>query len=83
MILCETNSMEVVMSNKTITHEVKLQKSVIVILGIMAFGLCANVFAPVFKVEEAMAGIGVQKVTICNPSGRKCGDNWVQLVRQN
>ena len=55
MILCETNSMEAVMSNKTITHEVKLQKSVIVILGIMAFGLCANVFAPALSVKDAMA----------------------------
>ena len=36
VMLCETNSMVAVMSNKTITHEVKLQKSVIVILGVMA-----------------------------------------------
>ena len=43
------------MSNKTITHEVKLQKSVIVILGIMAFGVCANVFAPALSVNDAMA----------------------------
>ena len=43
------------MSNKTITHEVKLQKSVIVILGIMAFGVCANVFAPALSVNSAMA----------------------------
>ena len=55
MILCETNSMEAVMSNKTITHEVKLQKSVIIILGIMAFGVCANVFAPALSVQPAMA----------------------------
>jgi len=57
MILCETNSMEAVMSNKTITHEVKLQKSVIIILGIMAFGLCANVFAPALSVKEAQAAL--------------------------
>ena len=57
MILCETNSMEVVMSNKTITHEVKLQKSVIVILGIMAVGVCANVFAPALSVQPAMADL--------------------------
>ena len=43
------------MSSKTITHEVKLQKSVIVILGVMAFGLCANVFAPALSVKEALA----------------------------
>ena len=43
------------MSNKTITHEVKLQKSVIVILGVMAFGLCANAFAPALSVKPALA----------------------------
>ena len=43
------------MKNKTITHEVKLQKSVIVILGVMAFGLCANVFSPALSVKDALA----------------------------
>jgi hypothetical protein len=43
------------MKNKTITHEVKLQKSVIVILGVMAFGLCANAFAPTLSVKSALA----------------------------
>ena len=43
------------MKNKTITHEVKLQKSVIVILGVMAFGLCANAFAPALSVKPAFA----------------------------
>ena len=43
------------MSNKTITHEVKLQKSVIVILAILAFGVCANVFAPALSVAPALA----------------------------
>ena len=61
------------MSNKTITHEVKLQKSVIVILGIMAFGLCANVFAPVFKVEEALAAVN-QYVGICHVRHSVCAD---------
>ena len=43
------------MTNKTITHEVKLQKSVIIILGVMAFALCANVFGPVLSVNQALA----------------------------
>ena len=45
------------MADKTITHEVKLQKSVIVILGIMAFGLCANAFAPALSVNPALAEV--------------------------
>ena len=33
------------MSNETIKYEVKLQPSVIVILGLLAVGVCANAFA--------------------------------------
>jgi hypothetical protein len=36
---------------KTIKHEIKLQKSVIIILGILAVG----VFANAFSVKDAMA----------------------------
>ena len=43
------------MSNRTIKHEVKLQKSVIILLGFLAFGVCANVFLPVFSAKEALA----------------------------
>ena len=70
MILCETNSMEAVMSNKTITHEVKLQKSVIIILGIMAFGVCANVFAPALSVKDAMAALNDGSTLYIKHSGR-------------
>lgn len=47
--------MEKTMSNRTIKHEIKLQTSVIVILGILAVGVFANVFAPVFSVKDALA----------------------------
>ena len=43
------------MSNRTIKHEVKLQPSVIIILGLLALGVCANAFAPAFSIKEAMA----------------------------
>ena len=43
------------MSNKTIKHEVKLQKSVIVILAVLAIGVCANAFSPAFSIKEALA----------------------------
>ena len=52
------------MSSKTITHEVKLQKSVIVILGVMAFGLCANVFAPALSVKEALSLDDYDTITV-------------------
>ena len=40
---------------KTITHEVKLQPAVIVILGVMAVGILANAFPKVFSIQDAMA----------------------------
>ena len=43
------------MTDKTIKHEIKLQKSVVVILGILAVGIFANAFAPAFSIKEAMA----------------------------
>ena len=61
------------MTNRTIKHEVKLQKSVIILLGFLAFGVCANAFAPVFKVEEALAGIDT-RVGICHLNVGVCAD---------
>lgn len=43
------------MSDRKVVHEVRLQKSVIIILGILAIGVCANVFVPTFKVQDALA----------------------------
>ena len=43
------------MTNKTIKHEIKLQPSVIVILGLLALGVCGYVFSPVFSVKKADA----------------------------
>ena len=43
------------MTNRTIKHEIKLQKSVIVILGILAIGIFANAFEPAFGIKEALA----------------------------
>jgi hypothetical protein len=43
------------MSDRKITHEVKLQKSVIIILGVLAVGVMANAFAPAFSIKDAMA----------------------------
>lgn len=46
------------MTNRTIKHEVKLQKSVIFILAILAVGVFANAFAPVFSVKAVSAADG-------------------------
>ncbi len=46
------------MSKETITHEIKLQPAVIVILGIMAVGILANAFPKVSPIQDAMAAWG-------------------------
>ena len=43
------------MTKRVIEHEIKLQKSVIVILAVLAIGVCANAFAPVFSIKDALA----------------------------
>ena len=43
------------MSNRTIKHEVKLEKSVKIILGIFAIGVFLNVFSPLLETKSALA----------------------------
>ena len=47
--------MEAPMSNRTIKHEIKLPKYLIVLLGMMVIGLFANAFSPAFSIKEAFA----------------------------
>ena len=61
------------MSDKKIVHEVRLQKSVVIILGALAFGVCANVFAPAFKIEKALAQLSYgDKLKIEHMGSIKC-----------
>ena len=43
------------MTKRVVEHEIKLEKSVKVILGVLAFGVFLNAFAPAFDVREAFA----------------------------
>ena len=43
------------MSARKVTHEIQLPLSLTVILGVIAFGLVANVFKPIVKINEASA----------------------------
>ena len=45
------------MSKRTVKHEIKLQPSVIVILGILAVGVCAIAFFTYVLCEEGRCGI--------------------------
>ena len=44
------------MSARKVTHEIKLPISLTIILGLIAFGLVANVLTPVLKIDDALAG---------------------------
>ena len=43
------------MTKRVVEHEIKLEKSVKIILGVLAFGVLLNAFAPVFDVRKAFA----------------------------
>ena len=43
------------MTSRVVEHKIKLEKSVKIILGVLAFGVFLNAFAPAFSVREAFA----------------------------
>ena len=43
------------MSQRTVSHQIKLPLSLTIILGLIAFGLIANVLKPALKIENAFA----------------------------
>ena len=47
------------MKDRVIERKVKLEKSVKIILGVLAVGVFLNAFAPVFDVRKAFAQIGM------------------------
>ena len=62
---------------KTIKYEVKLEKSVKVILGAFAFGIILNAFVTpagqeLFGIKDANAAGPVHKIAICDSYGSKC-----------
>ena len=49
------------MTKRVVEHEIKLEKSVKVILGVLALGVFLNAFAPAFDVRKAFAELGADK----------------------
>jgi len=43
------------MMDRKVVHEVKLETSVKIILGVLAIGGCVNAVLPAFSVQEALA----------------------------
>lgn len=57
------------MTQRTIKHEIKLQKSVVIILAIFAVGIFLNAVIPTMTVKDAFAEIITGTVSL-NHSGR-------------
>jgi hypothetical protein len=58
------------MTKRVVEHEIKLEKSVKIILGVLAIGVLLNAFAPAFSIREAFAmGESFQPVHIVCKSG--------------
>jgi hypothetical protein len=51
--------MEIIMSNRTITHEIKLEKSVKIIIGVFAIGVFLNIFSPLLETKSTFAAHGL------------------------
>jgi hypothetical protein len=67
--------MEMIMSNRTITHEIKLEKSVKIIIGIFAIGVFLNVFSPLLETKTALAelyGSDLDKIEVQLSGEFKC-----------
>ena len=66
------------MTKRVVEHEIKLEKSVKVILGVLALGVLLNAFAPVFDVRKAFAELSYGdkiKVVVSGSLGCSYGCN--------
>jgi len=59
------------MTKRVVEHKIKLEKSVKIILGVLAFGVFLNAFAPAFDVRKAFAS-SILGTTDFNPVYIKC-----------
>ena len=62
---------------KTVKYEVKLEKSVKIILGALAFGVMLNALVSqtsheLFGIKNANAAGPVHKIAICTEDGKEC-----------
>ena len=64
--------MEIIMSNRTITHEIKLEKSVKIIIGIFAIGVFLNVFSPLLETKSAIAEWDSRRGSASSPVWINC-----------
>jgi len=57
------------MTKRVVEHKIKLEKSVKIILGVLAFGVFLNAFAPAFDVRKAFAELSSNSILHVSLSG--------------
>ena len=63
------------MTKRVVEHKIKLEKSVKIILCVLAFGVFLNAFAPVFDVRKAFAELNEYdhiEVSVIGTVGVEC-----------
>ena len=60
------------MTKRVVEHKIKLEKSVKIILGVLAFGVFLNAFAPVFDVRKIFALEGGDKIGVHLSGALEC-----------
>ena len=68
------------MSSRTFKHEIKLHPSVIIILGMLAIGLFANAFKPLFSMQEANAQLLSPAIVNSLPGATKSKPFYIHCV---
>jgi len=66
------------MSARKVTHEIKLPISLTIILGVIAFGLVANVFKPAFTIDKANA-----TETVSASEVRQIVQDWCRVSKRS
>ena len=60
------------MNKRVVEHKIKLEKSVKIILGVLAVGVFLNAFAPVFDAKDAFAEFPSHLGTFLEPFYINC-----------
>ena len=66
------------MSQKTVTHQIKLPLSLTIILGLIAVGLIANVVKPALTIDKAIAAEALTSSEV-----RKIVEDWCRVSKRS
>ena len=68
------------MTSRVVEHKIKLEKSVKIILGVLAVGVFLNAFAPAFSVREAFADLNYRDtINVKLDTGRSGLKVWCDM----